>query len=135
LERLAPIEAASPPPVSAATLVEVLLTRAEAEPDRVHLYLPQEIGEERRITYRELLGSANAVPVCPMALRGTREYLWSGRWIPRRGSVHVVIGNPIIPKGKDWRKFVRLRETAKGEILRHCGEPALDRVAAEIPEE
>ncbi|TAK06740.1 MAG: acyl-CoA synthetase, partial [Candidatus Manganitrophaceae bacterium] len=81
------------------------------------------------------VAAETGTPLCPIALRGTREYLWSGRWIPRRGPVHVVIGAPIIPTGKDWREIVRLREAAKEEILRHCGEPALDRAAAEIPEE
>lgn len=81
------------------------------------------------------VAAETATPVCPIALRGTREYLWPGRWIPRRGPIHLVIGDPIIPKGKEWREIVRLRDAAKEEILRHCGEPSLDRVAAEIPEE
>lgn len=81
------------------------------------------------------VAAETTTPVCPIALRGTREYLWPGRWRPRRGPVHLVIGKPILPKGEDWREIVRLRDAAKAEILRHCGEPALDRVATEIPEE
>ncbi|HEY5599374.1 MAG TPA: AMP-binding protein, partial [Candidatus Manganitrophaceae bacterium] len=61
-EHLPSIGEASPPPASAATLTEVLIKRAEAEPDRPHIYLPQEEGEEEKITYRGLLeaGAATA---------------------------------------------------------------------------
>lgn len=92
-------------------------------------YLRAEIARPRRAP------SIQIARLCPIALRGTREYLWAGRWIPRRGPIHVFVGHPIIPKGKDWREILRLREAAKEAILRHCGEPALNRVAAEIPEE
>ncbi len=74
-----------------------------------------------------------ARPVCPIAIRGTREVLWPGRWLPRRGRIAVVIGKPILPEGSDWREIIRLREAAKSEIARHCGEPPLDLVAAAIP--
>jgi 1-acyl-sn-glycerol-3-phosphate acyltransferase len=81
------------------------------------------------------VAAETATPLCPISLRGTRDYLPSGRWRLRRGPIHVVIGDPIIPKGKEWGEIVRLREAAKRGILRHCGELPLDRVAAEIPEE
>lgn len=74
-------------------------------------------------------------PICPVALRGAREFLWPGRWIPRRGVIQVVIGKPIRPEGRDWREIVRLRDLAKAEIVRHAGEPSIDLVAAEIAKE
>lgn len=74
-------------------------------------------------------------PICPVAIRGAREVLWPGRWIPRRGPIQVTIGKPIHPEGKDWRQIVRLRDLAKAEIVRHAGEPSIDLVAAGIAKE
>lgn len=74
-----------------------------------------------------------ARPVCPIAIRGTREILWPGRWLPRQGPIKVIIGKPISSKVSDWREIIRLRDAAKAEIARHCGEPPLDLVAAGIP--
>ncbi|MFY9222883.1 MAG: lysophospholipid acyltransferase family protein, partial [Blastocatellia bacterium] len=74
-------------------------------------------------------------PVCPVAIRGTREILWPGRRLPRRGPIQVVIGKPISPEGTDWREIVRLRDLAKAEIIRHAGEPSIELVAAEIAKE
>ncbi|MBI4714860.1 MAG: AMP-binding protein, partial [Nitrospirae bacterium] len=42
-------------PESAATLIEVLLRHAEAQPDRVHLYLGRDDEKEEPMTYGELL--------------------------------------------------------------------------------
>lgn len=74
-------------------------------------------------------------PVCPVAIRGTREILWPGRRLPRRGPIRVVIGKPIPPEGEDWREIVRLRDLAKAEIVRHAEEPSIDLVAAGIARE
>jgi 1-acyl-sn-glycerol-3-phosphate acyltransferase len=74
-------------------------------------------------------------PICPIAIRGAREVLWPGRWIPRRGAIQVFIGKPIRPEGSDWREIVRLRDLAKSEIVRHAGEPPIDLVAAGIAKE
>jgi 1-acyl-sn-glycerol-3-phosphate acyltransferase len=72
-------------------------------------------------------------PVCPIAIRGTRQILWPDSWLPRRGSITVVIGVPIPPQGNDWREITRLRDVARAEIARHCGEQPLDLVAAGPP--
>jgi hypothetical protein len=39
--------------------------------------------------------------------------------------VTVTFGAPIAPAGADWAAAVRLRDAARAEILRHCGEPDL----------
>ncbi|HLB02928.1 MAG TPA: AMP-binding protein, partial [Nitrospiria bacterium] len=72
-------------------------------------------------------------PVCPVSIRGTRQILWPDRWLPRRGSITVVIGAPIPPKGTDWREITRLRDLVRAEIANHCGEYPLDLVAAGPP--
>ena len=63
------------------------------------------------------------VPVVPLALRGTRALLRAEQWLPRRGAVRLTFGVPLIPQGTDWTAAVALRDAARAEILRHCGEP------------
>ncbi|OGI55801.1 MAG: acyl-phosphate glycerol 3-phosphate acyltransferase [Candidatus Muproteobacteria bacterium RIFCSPHIGHO2_12_FULL_60_33] len=65
------------------------------------------------------------VPIVPVAIRGTRSILRSDHWFPRRGTISVVIGAPIQPEGSDWATAIKLRDAARLEILRHCGEPDL----------
>ncbi|WP_345975692.1 AMP-binding protein [Sulfurimonas sp. HSL3-7] len=74
-----------------------------------------------------------ALPVVPVAVRGTRSILRDGSWFPHRGSITVTIGEMIDPakiaqeSGKEsaWDIAVALRDRARGFILRHCGEPDL----------
>jgi 1-acyl-sn-glycerol-3-phosphate acyltransferase len=65
------------------------------------------------------------VPVIPVALRGLRSVMRDGTWYLRRASVSVTIGAPTRPEGTDWAAAIRLRDAARAEILRHCGEPDL----------
>lgn len=64
-------------------------------------------------------------PVVPVAIRGTRSMLRGDEWFPRPGRVSVVVSPPLWPQGADWNEAVRLRDAARAEILRHCGEPDL----------
>lgn len=61
-------------------------------------------------------------PVIPIGLRGTREILPGGTWLPKRGPITVAIGPPIIPVGSGWEELVRLRGLARHEIARLAGE-------------
>ena len=65
------------------------------------------------------------MPVMPIAIRGTRNMLRAGSWFIRRGVITVTIGKPIRPEGSGWPAAVTLRDRAREEILRHCGEPDL----------
>ncbi len=71
-------------------------------------------------------------PVVPVSIRGTRSMLRDGHWFPRRGIITVTIGKPIVPEGKGWTEAIRLRNMARAEISRRCGEPDL---APGAPEE
>ncbi len=64
-------------------------------------------------------------PVVPVSIRGTRSILRDGHWFPRRGIITVTIGKPIVTEGKGWAAALRLRNTARAEISRRCGEPDL----------
>ena len=69
---------------------------------------------------------AAQVPVLPVAIRGTRALLRSGRWLPRRGAITVTIGRPVSPPSSAQDAFaaaVALRDAARAHILAHCGEP------------
>ncbi len=72
------------------------------------------------------------LPVVPIAIRGTRSILRSGSWFPRRGSISVSIGPPILPQhvkentAAEWEAARQLSDLARAWILRHCGEPDLE---------
>lgn len=71
------------------------------------------------------------VAVVPVSIRGARSILRDGHWFPRRGSITVTIGKPIVPDDKGWAAALRLRNTARAEISRQCGEPDLAPGASE----
>jgi 1-acyl-sn-glycerol-3-phosphate acyltransferase len=78
-----------------------------------------------------MIAAEAGAPVVPVGIRGTRSILRDGNWLPRRGIVTVTIGKPIAPEGKGWAAAIRLRNAARAEILRRCGEPDLAPGAAE----
>jgi 1-acyl-sn-glycerol-3-phosphate acyltransferase len=71
------------------------------------------------------------IPLVPVALRGTRSILRPDTSLPHRGGITVTIGKPLNPvtiSERDgltdpWQIALVLREKARNEILRHCGEP------------
>ncbi len=64
-------------------------------------------------------------PVIPVVIKGTRSLLRAGSWFPRQSAVTVKVCEPIPPDDRDWTSAVRLRDKARAEILKHCGEPDL----------
>jgi 1-acyl-sn-glycerol-3-phosphate acyltransferase len=64
-------------------------------------------------------------PLIPVTIRGTREILPDGTWLPRRGAITVVIGAPIKPEGTGWQEMVKLRDRVRAEIARRSGERPL----------
>ncbi|HYB43849.1 MAG TPA: AMP-binding protein [Candidatus Methylomirabilis sp.] len=71
-------------------------------------------------------------PVVPIAIRGTRDILPAGRWLPRPGPATVAIGRPLLPDGSDWPAMVRLRDRARADIARRVNEPCVERPSAAI---
>ncbi|MGH8677917.1 MAG: lysophospholipid acyltransferase family protein, partial [Burkholderiales bacterium] len=73
-----------------------------------------------------VVAARSGAPVVPVAIRGSRTLLRDGQWFPRRGVLVMTIGAPIWPPSDapdDFAAAVRLRDLARAEILRHCGEP------------
>jgi len=67
-------------------------------------------------------------PICPVAIRGARQILRDGRFLPRPGKITVTFGPLLEPKsnsGDDWREIVRLRDATREIISRNTGEPLL----------
>jgi len=72
-----------------------------------------------------VIAARSSMPVVPAVIRGTRSILREGQWLFRRGAISVNISAPIEPSGTDWNAAIRLRDAARTEILRLCGEPDL----------
>jgi len=66
-----------------------------------------------------------AVPVVPVAVRGTRSMLRGNSLFPARGIASVIISKPVRAAGSGWAAAVQLRDKIRHEILLHCGEPDL----------
>ena len=71
------------------------------------------------------VASQNGLPVVPVAITGTRDLLPAGSWRPRRSALCVTVCPPITPGGEDWHCVLALRDSVRGAILAHCGEPDL----------
>ena len=72
-----------------------------------------------------VVAAQTGVPLLPVTIRGARSVLRDGSWFARRGAIVVTIAPPLAPSGSDWNAAVALRDAARAEILRHCGEPDL----------
>ncbi len=67
------------------------------------------------------------VPLVPVAIRGARSMLRGNDWFPYRGAVSITFCAPIQAPGCEWRDVMLLRDQARSEILKYCGEPDLAR--------
>jgi len=65
------------------------------------------------------------VPVVPVAIKGARGIVRDSEWFPRRGRLEVTVCPPITPQGEGWQVALDLRDAARREISRYCGEPDL----------
>jgi len=78
-------------------------------------------------------------PIVPVAIRGTRQVMRDGTWIPHPGTIDVELLDAIEPPvdREEWRAAVTMRDAARAAILAHIGEPdliherVLDRLADE----
>ena len=65
------------------------------------------------------------VPITPVAIRGARNIIRGSNWFPRRGRIDVTVRPSITPAGKGWQLALDLRDAARVEIAKYCGEPDL----------
>jgi len=67
-------------------------------------------------------------PICPVAIRGTRQILRDKTHLPKPGRLTVTFGPLVVPNpsaGNDWHEIVRLRDETREIISRNSGEPLL----------
>jgi 1-acyl-sn-glycerol-3-phosphate acyltransferase len=72
-----------------------------------------------------VIAATTGRPVVPVAIRGSRSMLRPGHRFVRRGGVHVIVTDPLLPSGADWDGAVELERATRTAILRRCGEPDL----------
>jgi 1-acyl-sn-glycerol-3-phosphate acyltransferase len=78
---------------------------------------------------------ATGVPIIPVSLAGTRQFLRDGTYIPRPTSVTITLSPPIYPNttpntnnsadSSQWHELIRLRDATRASIARFSGEPIL----------
>ncbi len=78
---------------------------------------------------------AAGVPIIPVSLAGTRQFLRDGTYLPRPTSVTITISAPICPQPANdvaeaedkssWHELIRLRDTTREAIARYSGEAIL----------
>jgi fatty-acyl-CoA synthase len=67
-------------------------------------------------------------PICPVAVRGARQMLRDGTYLPRLGRITMVLGPLVVPDpgaAANWQEVVRLRDVTRDIIGRNSGEPIL----------
>jgi fatty-acyl-CoA synthase len=77
------------------------------------------------------IAAESNTPICPIALQGTRTVLRECEKTMRPGRIRVTVCDPIYPKGSEWHDVTQLRDEVREEIIKYCGEPSLDFIAAQ----
>lgn len=71
-----------------------------------------------------VIAANGGLPVVPVAISGTRAMMWPDHGtIIRRGAIHFVVGEAILPAGDGWDAAVELERAARAAIAEHCREP------------
>ena len=71
------------------------------------------------------------VPICPIALSGTRTILRGDEKLMRPALITASICQPVHPFGAEWKDVTTLRNEVRRAVGEHCGEPLLDFIAAQ----
>lgn len=66
------------------------------------------------------------MPICPIAINGTRYILRDDERLMRPHAVEVTACDIVQPTGGDWLHVTQMRDAVRTEILKYCGEPSLD---------
>ncbi len=79
------------------------------------------------------LAAKTQVPVCPVAIKGTRTLLRGNTWLLSPSKITITLGKPLSITDEDWSSVSQLRTEVRHIIAAHCGEATID-VAAAGPE-
>ncbi len=72
-----------------------------------------------------------SIPICPIAINGTRQILRGNSVIMKWHPVDVTMGPLYYPQGKDWSDVMHLKNQVREKILANCGEISLDFILPE----
>ncbi len=74
-----------------------------------------------------LLAVRSHVPIVPLVVRGTRQVLRDGSWVPQPHPIEIDVLDPISPSATDdeWTAAVALRDRVRAAFLAKVGEPDL----------
>jgi 1-acyl-sn-glycerol-3-phosphate acyltransferase len=67
-------------------------------------------------------------PIVPVALRGARQFLRDGTFLPTPSRISVAVCPALFPsptEGREWAEVLRLRDETRSMISRLAGEPLL----------
>jgi 1-acyl-sn-glycerol-3-phosphate acyltransferase len=64
------------------------------------------------------IASLAQVPVIPVAIRGSRDALPSGAWLPRFGKLDILVMAAMTPQGEDGEAATRLKHSVREAMLR-----------------
>lgn len=68
-------------------------------------------------------------PIVPVALRGARQFLQDGTWLPKPSRITVTVRPALVPSAapnrRDLAEVLRLRDEARRVIAKYSGEPLL----------
>lgn len=70
--------------------------------------------------------------IMPIAIAGTRTILRGNEWLLKPGRVTVTFCDAITPTGNDWQSITQLKNLARQQIAKYCGEPTLDMIAGGV---
>ncbi len=109
---------------------EILQMESDIPVDRPILFFPEGtfIQKPGLLPFKMgafVLSTDLGFPLIPLSIRGSRAILPADTWIPKRGNISINIGTQILPESKGWEGALELSNTARKQILLHCGEPDL----------
>ena len=67
----------------------------------------------------------SGLPIATAGLRGMRAVLRDKTRLPRHGKIEFELGATLVPTADGWQAAVRLRDQARSQMLKLCGEPDL----------
>jgi len=78
------------------------------------------------------IGVDTVTPICPIAIKGTRDFMRGDTLVFSRHPIDIRIGTPLIPTSKEWVEVMRLHTEARSYLAEHCGERILDLIDTRI---
>ncbi len=77
------------------------------------------------------IAAESGVPVCPIAIKGTRSMLRGDEKLAQPSHITVTVSPVVYAAGSEWQDVTQLRNAVRAEIAKECGEPSLDYIAAQ----